>query len=164
MRTLSCDIAAKTIPCQNHERALTDCSYGLPPAAAASGDQASLVSSRSWMPAHRNTRGLVINVMGARPCGSSSARCRCDLATAVRHADHAGDGVRRRQSPGGAQGLDLIGVSSSTSSTVRVLAEATLALVLFADASRIDLGALRRTVGVPVRRLGLGPPLPIVPG
>ena len=47
---------------------------------------------------------------------------------------------------------------------MRVLAEATLALVLFADASRIDLGALRRTVGVPVRLLGLGLPLTIVLG
>src|SRR3982751_6039434 len=35
-------------------------------------------------------------------------------------------------------GVDL----SSTSSTVRVLAEATLALVLFTDASRIDVGEL----------------------
>ena len=47
-------------------------------------------------------------------------------------------------------GIDI----SSTSATVRALAEATLALVLFSDASRIDLGALRRTVGVPVRLLG----------
>ncbi len=39
------------------------------------------------------------------------------------------------------------------------LAEATLALVLFTDASRIDLGALRRTFDVPVRLLGLGLPL-----
>ena len=37
---------------------------------------------------------------------------------------------------------------------VRVLAEATLTLVLFADASRIDLRLLRREVGVPVRLLG----------
>jgi NhaP-type Na+/H+ or K+/H+ antiporter len=47
---------------------------------------------------------------------------------------------------------------------VRTLAEATLALVLFSDASRIDLGALRRTVGVPVRLLGIGLPLTIVLG
>ena len=37
-------------------------------------------------------------------------------------------------------GIDI----SSSSSTVRALAEATLALVLFADASRIDFGRLRR--------------------
>ena len=37
----------------------------------------------------------------------------------------------------------------SSSSAVRTLAEATLALVLFCDASRIDLGQLRREVGVP---------------
>jgi NhaP-type Na+/H+ or K+/H+ antiporter len=53
---------------------------------------------------------------------------------------------------------------SSTGSAVRTLAEATLALVLFSDASRIDLGALRRTVGVPVRLLGIGLPLTIVLG
>ena len=41
--------------------------------------------------------------------------------------------------------LDEIDISS-TSSTVRALAEATLALVLFSDASRIDLGQLRREV------------------
>ena len=59
--------------------------------------------------------------------------------------------------------LDGIDVSSR-SGTVRVLAEATLALVLFSDASRIDLGALRRTVDVPVRLLAIGLPLTIALG
>jgi NhaP-type Na+/H+ or K+/H+ antiporter len=57
-------------------------------------------------------------------------------------------------------GIDL----ESTSSTVRVLAEATLALVLFCDASRIDLDHLRREVGVPLRLLGFGLPLTIALG
>ena len=57
-------------------------------------------------------------------------------------------------------GIDI----ESTSSTVRALAEATLALVLFSDASRIDLGALRREVSVPIRLLGIGLPLTIVLG
>ena len=57
-------------------------------------------------------------------------------------------------------GIDL----ESTSSTVRTLAEATLALVLFCDASRIDLGQLRREVGVPLRLLGIGLPLTIALG
>jgi sodium/hydrogen antiporter len=57
-------------------------------------------------------------------------------------------------------GLDL----ASKSSTVRALAEATLALVLFADASRIDLRQLRREVGVPLRLLGFGLPLTIALG
>ena len=57
-------------------------------------------------------------------------------------------------------GIDI----ESTSSIVRALAEATLALVLFSDASRIDLGALRREVSVPVRLLGIGLPLTIVLG
>ena len=52
----------------------------------------------------------------------------------------------------------------SSSATVRALAEATLALVLFCDASRIDLRQLRREVGVPVRLLGVGLPLTIALG
>jgi NhaP-type Na+/H+ or K+/H+ antiporter len=52
----------------------------------------------------------------------------------------------------------------SSSGTVRTLAEATLAFVLFCDASRIDLGLLRREVGVPVRLLGIGLPLTIALG
>lgn len=54
-------------------------------------------------------------------------------------------------------GIDL----ESTSSTVRALAEATLAFVLFSDASRIDLKHLRREVSVPLRLLGIGLPLTI---
>jgi NhaP-type Na+/H+ or K+/H+ antiporter len=63
----------------------------------------------------------------------------------------------------GPQVLDGVDLSSS-GATVRTLAEITLALVLFSDASRIDLGALRRTVGLPVRLLGIGLPLTIVLG
>ncbi len=47
---------------------------------------------------------------------------------------------------------------------VRVLAEATLTLVLFADASRIDIRALRREIGLPARLLGIGLPLTIAVG
>ncbi|MGZ5299745.1 MAG: cation:proton antiporter [Actinomycetota bacterium] len=54
-------------------------------------------------------------------------------------------------------GVDL----ESTSPTVRTLAEATLALVLFSDASRIDLRQLRPDVGLPLRLLGIGLPLTI---
>lgn len=56
--------------------------------------------------------------------------------------------------------LDL----ASTSSTVRTLAEATLALVLFSDASRINLSQLRRDANVPLRLLGIGLPLTIILG
>ena len=51
-----------------------------------------------------------------------------------------------------------------SSETVRSLAEATLAVVLFSDASRIDLAALRRERGLPERLLGIGLPLTIVAG
>ncbi len=51
-----------------------------------------------------------------------------------------------------------------TSLTVRRLAEATLAVVLFSDSSRIDLKALRREASLPVRLLGIGLPLTIALG
>ena len=57
-------------------------------------------------------------------------------------------------------GIDL----ESSSGTVRALAEATLALVLFCDASRIDPRLLRREFGVPLRLLGIGLPLTIALG
>jgi sodium/hydrogen antiporter len=50
------------------------------------------------------------------------------------------------------------------SATVRTLAEATLAVVLFADASRIKLHVLRREYAVPLRLLGVGLPLTIAVG
>ena len=57
-------------------------------------------------------------------------------------------------------GIDL----ESSSSAVRTLAEATLALVLFCDASRIDLRELRSEIGLPLRLLGIGLPLTIAIG
>jgi NhaP-type Na+/H+ or K+/H+ antiporter len=53
---------------------------------------------------------------------------------------------------------------SANGEGVRTLGEATLALVLFSDASRIKLGLLRRQTGVPARLLGVGLPLTIVLG
>src|SRR5215475_9249274 len=50
------------------------------------------------------------------------------------------------------------------SAEVRTLAEATLTLVLFTDASRIDLVALRRELALPARLLGIGLPLTIAAG
>jgi sodium/hydrogen antiporter len=47
---------------------------------------------------------------------------------------------------------------------VKLLAEITLTLVLFADASRISLRALHREFAVPLRLLGIGLPLTIVAG
>jgi sodium/hydrogen antiporter len=63
----------------------------------------------------------------------------------------------------GPKALDGIDIPS-TGEAVRTLAEATLALVLFCDASRIQLGQLRRAVGVPARLLGIGLPLTILAG
>jgi sodium/hydrogen antiporter len=63
----------------------------------------------------------------------------------------------------GTEGLGWIDVSPRTES-LRLLAEATLALVLFSDASRIDLRALRDGYAVPARLLGIGLPLTIVAG
>jgi NhaP-type Na+/H+ or K+/H+ antiporter len=54
--------------------------------------------------------------------------------------------------------------AAPTGEGVRVLAEATLAVVLFADASRIKPRVLRREYAVPVRLLGIGLPLTIALG
>jgi len=63
----------------------------------------------------------------------------------------------------GPEVLDGVDVASS-GATVRTLAEATLAVVLFADASRVDLRRLRRGADVPLRLLGIGLPLTIALG
>src|SRR3954464_9019140 len=47
---------------------------------------------------------------------------------------------------------------------VKLLAEITLTLVLFADASRISVRALRQAFAVPLRLLGIGLPLTIIAG
>ena len=47
---------------------------------------------------------------------------------------------------------------------IRLLAEMTLALVLFADASNANLGVVRRTIQLPGRMLSLGLPFAILLG
>ncbi len=59
--------------------------------------------------------------------------------------------------------IDEVAVAPSDAA-VRTLAEATLAVVLFADASRIKLHALAGEYTVPLRLLGLGLPLTIIVG
>jgi sodium/hydrogen antiporter len=54
--------------------------------------------------------------------------------------------------------------SAPTGEGVRTFAEATLAFVLFADASRIKPRVLRREYAVPLRLLGIGLPLTIAMG
>ena len=63
-------------------------------------------------------------------------------------------------------GVDGLGIvdPSATGQTVEILALATLAVVLFLEASHTDLAALRRGVGLPARLLGIGLPLTIVAG
>ena len=51
-----------------------------------------------------------------------------------------------------------------TNEILRILAEITLAVVLFTDASRIQLKLLRREYNLPLRLLGIGLPLTIVFG
>ena len=63
----------------------------------------------------------------------------------------------------GSKGLGWIDFGP-TNEQVRILAETTLTLVLFADASRIDVRALRREYRVPARLLGIGLPLTIAAG
>lgn len=63
----------------------------------------------------------------------------------------------------GVDALDLLD-PSATGESVKLLAEGTLTVVLFSDASRIDLRALRQEVGIPARLLGIGLPLTIALG
>jgi sodium/hydrogen antiporter len=63
----------------------------------------------------------------------------------------------------GAEGLGWLKLTLDEHS-VSLLAEATLVVVLFTDASRIDLRALRREISVPVRLLSIGLPLTIIAG
>ena len=63
----------------------------------------------------------------------------------------------------GAHALGIVDLEA-TGEEVKLLAEATLTVVLFSDASRIDLAALRRTLGIPARLLGIGLPLTIIAG
>jgi NhaP-type Na+/H+ or K+/H+ antiporter len=63
----------------------------------------------------------------------------------------------------GVEGLGWLHVTFDQHA-VSVLAEATLVVVLFTDASRIDLRALRADYAVPARLLGIGLPLTIVAG
>ncbi|HEX4520802.1 MAG TPA: cation:proton antiporter [Gaiellaceae bacterium] len=63
----------------------------------------------------------------------------------------------------GSKGLGWVTLTPQ-SEQIRLLAEVTLTLVLFADASRIDLAALRREYAVPARLLGIGLPLTILAG
>jgi len=59
--------------------------------------------------------------------------------------------------------LDEI-TAQPTSATVRTLAEATLAVVLFSDSSHVNLRELKREVSLPARLLGVGLPLTVAAG
>ncbi len=59
--------------------------------------------------------------------------------------------------------LKLCHLDPSTE-VIRILAEFTLAVLLFADASKIDVRQLRKGLGLPVRLLSVGLPLTIVGG
>ena len=63
-------------------------------------------------------------------------------------------------------GMDSIGLLDLhvDDHAVHLIAEVTLILVLFGDASRIDLGALKREIGLPIRLLFVSMPLTITLG
>lgn len=63
----------------------------------------------------------------------------------------------------GTDALDVLRLDLE-SETVAVLAEITLALLLFSDASRIDVRRLRSSIGIPVRLLAIGLPLTVALG
>jgi len=63
----------------------------------------------------------------------------------------------------GNRALGVVDVEASNR-VVRILAEATLTVVLFTDALGVDLAKLRRDSDVPIRLLGIGLPLTIAAG
>lgn len=63
----------------------------------------------------------------------------------------------------GTEGLDLVDLGIG-SAELRLLAELTLALLLFSDAAGLDSERLRHQAGFPIRLLALGLPLTIVIG
>lgn len=63
----------------------------------------------------------------------------------------------------GGGGLDIVSMNVEHSA-IHFVAELTLILVLFADASRIDLGRVRQDHNLPTRMLAIGLPLTIVAG
>lgn len=63
----------------------------------------------------------------------------------------------------GSAGADVLTIGMSEG-VIRVLAQATLVLLLFTDAVRIDVYRLRPQVDLPARLLGLGLPLTILAG
>ena len=84
-------------------------------------------------------------------------------ATAFRIRDQCRNGVRRRRHPRERRGTGWLDPEIESES-VRLVAEATLTVVLFSDASRIDLAALRREYALPLRLLAIGLPLTIMAG
>jgi NhaP-type Na+/H+ or K+/H+ antiporter len=63
----------------------------------------------------------------------------------------------------GARALGLVDLEQH-GEEIKLLTEATLTVVLFSDASRIDLRTLRGEAGVPARLLGIGLPLTLLVG
>ena len=63
----------------------------------------------------------------------------------------------------GARALGLVDLEQR-GEEIKLLTEATLTVVLFSDASRIDLRKLRGEAGIPARLLGIGLPLTLVAG
>ena len=63
----------------------------------------------------------------------------------------------------GPDGLDVLTINA-TGEGLRLLAELTLAMVLFTDAANADFAIVRRNLGIPERLLGVGLPLTILLG
>ena len=98
--------------------------------------------------------------MPSRRPSSCTPRCRAG-------SSERSSAPRSSSSPSGLRSgtRDSTGSTSrATASQIRTLAEITLTLVLFADASRIDLRTAWREHAVPARLLGIGLPLTIFAG
>ena len=128
--------------------------------AAAAGEQSSCsVEARAPLRVAGRLNGVV--------AGDSRARCSgggVGIRTDRRYAPDPGDPLRRHRPAGRTEGSRRGRPLELRLGPCELLAEATLALVLFSDASRINLRELRRGANVPVRLLGIGLPLTILLG
>ena len=142
-----------------------------PPTAAATGSpraggHAGLLDREHRLPLRGGRRPPTPPDSGldARHRGGDPSRRRRRLPPPQRQLGHPGDGLRRRRGSWSGRECSTRSTPPPTGAAVRTLAEATLAVVLFADASRIDLRTLRREYAVPARLLGIGLPLTIALG
>src|SRR5829696_5610650 len=95
--------------------------------------------------------------------GCRRIRIRSRFAAAGGHRPHSADRVRCSGLRARSLGLGLVEFGLDDH-TVLLVGEIALAIVLFTDAARTNLSALRQNEALPLRLLGIGMPLTIALG